>query len=168
MKELNTARMNEHCPYRLEKSVRRHNYFTFTSSVGAEFAVGFDEDDLFSFESYQFIIVKTNEIPSPRDKGVRDTVIAVIQEFFRVNNSTMLYICDTGDGKQAMRSRLFNYWISSVLDKGKFTILQSSIKDEEGIDNYYAIITRNDNPFAKQAINEFWENTYLLSHKPDE
>jgi hypothetical protein len=64
--------------------------------------------------------------------------------------------------------RLFHYWISSFLDKGKFTVLQSSVKDEEGIDNYYAIITRNDNPFARVAINEFWETTYLFSQKPKE
>lgn len=167
MKELDLSQMNEKAPYHLEKSMRP-NYYNFTSKVGAEFAVGFDEDEFFTFESYQFIIVKTNDIPSPNDKKVRNTVFAVIQEFFRVNNATMLYICDTGDGKQAMRSRLFNYWITSFLDKGKFTVLQSSIKDEEGIDNYYAIITRNDNPFAKQAIDEFWENTYLFSHKPND
>ena len=136
--------------------------------MGAEFVIGFDEDDFISSESYQFIIVKANDVPSPMDKGVRDTVFVVIQEFFRANNSVMLYICDTGDGKQAMRSRLFHYWISSFLDKGKFTVLQSSVKDGEGIDNYYAIITRNDNPHAKEAINEFWETTYLFSQKPKE
>lgn len=165
MKALDLNQMNRNVPYHLDKAARP-NYYHFISKVGAEFVIGFDEDDFISSESYQFIIVKANDVPSPMDKGVRDTVFVVIQEFFRANNSVMLYICDTGDGKQAMRGRLFHYWISSFLDKGKFTVLQSSVKDEEGIDNYYAIITRNDNPHAKEAINEFWETTYLFSQKP--
>lgn len=101
------------------------------------------------------------------DRKVRDTIFAIIQEFFRVNNATMLYICETGDGKQAMRSRLFSHWFAVLADKGLYSILQSSVTDEEGLENYYAVITRKDNPFAAQVMTEFYATTYFFSHKPD-
>ena len=84
MKALDLNQMNRNAPYHLDKAARP-NYYHFISKVGAEFVIGFDEDDFISSESYQFIIVKANDVPSPMDKGVRDTVFVVIQEFFRAN-----------------------------------------------------------------------------------
>lgn len=130
--------------------------------------VGFDDDDLLSTELYQFSIVNGNDKPSPRDNGVKDTVFAIINEFFRVNNATMLYICETGDGRQAMRSRLFSHWFTTFADKGKYSILQSSIVDSENIENYFAIILRNDNPNLQQVITEFANTVNFFSHKPDD
>lgn len=167
MKDLDISRINEIAAYKVYKTKRPH-YYGFVSNAEVKFVVGFDEDDFISSESYQLIIANVNQRPSPRDKGVRDTVFAIIQEFFRVNNVTMLYICESGDGKQAMRSRLFNYWFSLLADKGKYTILQSSITDEEGINNYFAVISRKDNPYAAQVMTEFYETTYFFSCKPKE
>ena len=113
------------------------------------------------------IIVNANHKASPRDKYVRDTIFAIVSEFFRLNNVTMLYICESGDGKQAMRSRLFTYWFSEFIDKGKYTLLQSSIVDDEGIDNFFAIISRNDNPNLKNVISEFYDNVMFFSQKPE-
>lgn len=168
MKKLDVSRINEAAPYEVAELKNRSNYYGFISNADVKFAVGFDEDDFIASESYQLIIANINCKPSPNDKKVRDTVFAVIQEFFRVNNATMLYICDTGDGKQAMRSRLFNYWFTLLADKGQFSIFQSTITDEEGIDNYYAVITRKDNPNAAQVMTEFYETTYFFSHKPND
>lgn len=166
MKELDLNKINALAPYNVVKA-NRPNYFRFISKAGAEFAIGFDEDDFISSESYQFIIVNSNGKHSPNDIRVRDTIFAIVNEFFRVNNVTMLYICETSDGKQAMRSRLFSYWFTTLADKGKYSIYQSSIVDEGGVDNYFAVITRTDNPFAKQVMNEFYDNLYFFSHKPE-
>jgi hypothetical protein len=80
----------------------------------------------------------------------------------------MLYICETGDGRQAMRSRLFSHWFTTFTDKGKYSILQSSIVDSENIENYFAIILRNDNPNLQQVITEFANTVNFFSHKPDD
>lgn len=168
MRKLDIDHINQNATYKVSELKSRQNYFSFTSKADVKFAVGFDEDNFISHESYQLIIANINQKPSPRDSGVRDTIFAIIQEFFRINNVTMLYICDTGDGKQAMRSRLFSYWFSTFAENGLYTILQSSITDEEGIDNYFAIISRKDNPFSAQVMKEFYENTYFFSHKPKE
>lgn len=37
---------------------------------------------------------------SPRDSKVRETVMCIVDEFFRKNQAALLYICETGDGMQ--------------------------------------------------------------------
>jgi len=64
--------------------------------------------------------------------------------------------------QQLKKPGYFNF-----IDRGKFVMLQSSIIDREGVDNFFAIITRNDNPQAKQAISEFYDNVYFFNHKPE-
>ena len=38
---------------------------------------------------------------------VRETILAIVEEFFAKNNAAFLYICDTSGGMQKMRNRLF-------------------------------------------------------------
>ena len=166
MKDLDLNSINRTAPYKVYRTERYH-YYGFVTKTGVDLYVGFDDDDLITTESYKLIILNCHNRPSPRDAAVKDTIFAIIKEFFRVNNATMLYICETGDGKQAMRSRLFSYWFITFADKGKFTYLQSSIKDAEGVDNFFAIITRNDNPNLKRVITEFYEAVDFFGHKPD-
>ena len=166
MIQLELLKLNKISPYKVFPSSRK-GYYGFVSKSGVEFAIGFELDDFISSDSYQLIIVNANHKASPRDKYVRDTIFAIVSEFFRLNNVTMLYICESGDGKQAMRSRLFTYWFSEFIDKGKYTLLQSSIVDDDGIDNFFAIISRNDNPNLKNVISEFYDNVMFFSQKPE-
>lgn len=166
MIQLDLLKLNKISPYKVFPSSRK-GYYGFVSKSGVEFAIGFELDDFISSDSYQLIIVNANHKASPRDKYVRDTIFAIVSEFFRLNNVTMLYICESGDSKQAMRSRLFTYWFSEFIDKGKYTLLQSSIVDDEGIDNFFAIISRNDNPNLKNVISEFYDNVMFFSQKPE-
>ena len=97
---------------------------------------------------------------------VRDTIISIIDEFFEQNNSTLLYICETGDRKQALRNRLFERWFSTFERKAQYTFVASSLVDDEGIENYAAIIIRNDNPELSAIVTEFTTTISLLSSKP--
>ena len=90
-----------------------------------------------------------------------------IDEFFKKNQSTLLYICEMGDGKQSMRSRLFEHWFNSYDRKMLFTLLTTSIVDEEGELNFATLIIRNDNPKLSEIIMEFSESVKLLSQKPE-
>lgn len=143
-------------------------FYQFFTDGGVHYSVGFMEDDiLLSQNSYQLIIANINNHKSPRDHKVRDTIIAIVDEFFRNNNSTLLYICETGDSKQSMRSQLFEYWFSTYNRKALFTMISSSIVDEEGVVNFATIILRNDNPNLSEIIAEFTESIQLLSQKPE-
>lgn len=167
MKELSLQAINKKSPYKVYRDRIRPHYFDFTTDCGVKYSVGFDDDDLLqSDESYQLIIVNVNHQASPRDAKVRDTIIEIIDEFFSKNNSTMLYICDTADGKQEMRSRLFQYWFSTYAHKSDFILVNSSVKDADGIDNYATIILRKDNPNLKSVLSEFADTVTLLNNKP--
>lgn len=66
-----------------------------------------------------------------------------------------------------MRSRLFEYWFSTYSRKAFFTMISSSVVDEEWVVNFVTIILRNDNPNLTNVIADFTESVRLLSQKPD-
>ncbi len=150
-----------------EVSAVNDGCYQFFTDYGVHCTVEFVLDDsLLSHETYHLVIVNVNHQKSPSDVKVRDTIIAIIDEFFVENNTTLLYICETGDKKQALRNRLFERWFSMYKRKAQYTFVASSLKDEEGIENYTAIIVRNDNPELSAIIAEFTETISLLSSKP--
>jgi hypothetical protein len=83
------------------------------------------------------------------------------------HQSALLYICETNDGKQHSRSRLFRYWINAYDYIKKYLYLSTSITDLEGVDNAAAIIIRKDNPNFVAMVTEFAEITDLLRSKPE-
>lgn len=166
MKELSLNNINITAPYQITKV--GENTFRFYSDNGIHYAVDFLADDLITEgESYQLVIANLSNKRSPRDVKVRDSILAIVDEFFNRNQSTLLYLCETGDGKQSMRSRLFGYWFDTYKRKAQFTLLTSSIVDEENIVNFATLIIRNDNPKFSEIVFEFSESVKLLSQKPN-
>ena len=167
MKPLSLEHVNTVSPYFVE-STNNIGFYQFFTETGVHYSVGFMKDDLLlTKDSYQLIIANVNNHKSPRDRKVRDTIVAIIDEFFNQNNSTLLYICDTGDNKQHMRSRLFEYWFSTYQYKAFFTMISSSVMDMDGIINFATLILRNDNPFLSEIVTEFTESIQLLNQKPE-
>lgn len=168
MNALSLNRINEFSPYTITEGDATGT-FRFFSEKGVHYAIDFIPDDLIiTGESYQLIIANLNNVKSPRDAKVRDSILAIVDEFFNKNQSTLLYICETGDGKQGMRSRLFEYWFETYRYKAQFTMLTSSIVDEEGIVNFATLIIRNDNPLLTEIVTEFSGAVQLLSQRPEE
>ncbi len=150
-----------------EVSAVNDGCYQFFTDYGVHCTVEFVLDDsLLSHETYHLVIVNVNHQKSPSDVKVRDTIIAIIDDFFVENNTTLLYICETGDKKQALRNRLFERWFSTYERKAQYTFVASSLKDDEGIENYAAIIVRNDNPDLSAIVAEFTTTISLLSTKP--
>lgn len=116
---------------------------------------------------YQFGISNPKGTKSPRDSKVRNTILAIIEEFFDKNKAALLYICETGDGLQQMRSRLFQYWFSIYKEKDEYLFLPQIIYDEEDNENYTALIIRRDNPQFIDLVSEYTDTVNLLNGKPD-
>lgn len=130
--------------------------------------VGMEADETsMGFMVYQLVVINANNKKSPRDHKVRDTLVAIIEDFFDSNNETLLYICETGDDRQSMRSRLFGYWFAHYKQRLLFTFVSASLVDEEGVVNYATIILRNDNPRFTEIVGEFTATVRLLSQKPE-
>ena len=133
MKKLDLVKINSCATYSVKEDTQEGVY-TFIADSGAEFSIGFMPDDLIqSDESYEFIIGNLNGVKSPRDKNVKATVIAIVEEFFNANKATMLFLCSTSDGKQLMRGRLFKNWFDTYKYRNRFTMVTSTLLDEYGI-----------------------------------
>lgn len=167
MIRLPQEQINQVAPYKIK--VLEDGSAFFATGNGLHYIVSFDPDDVsLSHLCYQLIILNVDNLPSPRDLKLRDTIVAIVEGFFASNNEVMLYLCETGDGKQAMRNRLFQYWYSRYERKQEFTFFSASIKDEEGVMNYATLIIRNDNPDYTDVVNEFALSVKVLNDKPKE
>ena len=98
MNQLDINQINSLSAYQVEKA-DEENFVTFFTEHDVHYSVGFMPDDsLMQSEAYHLIIVNVDNKPSPSDRKVKDTVLTIVEEFFNKNNTTLLYICDTGDG----------------------------------------------------------------------
>lgn len=92
MVDLNLDRINSHSPYVVTASEGSMS-FQFVTDFGVTYNVSFLEDELMlSDESYQFIIANTNNKKSPRDSKMKQTIMAIVYEFFECSNTTPYYI----------------------------------------------------------------------------
>ena len=99
---------------------------------------------------------------------LRQTITAIIEEFFEVNgNEVMLYITETGDGKQMFRNRLFVRWFNMYNQHDKY-IIRTAEGKMDGEDNFMAIFVRKDNPHSQYVIEVFELVTSILLDKPAE
>ena len=167
MKPLSLQEINKVSPYEVTMVISPNTY-RFLTDYGVEIAVSFDLDNLLEVgEAYMFNITNVNKQSSPRDSKVRDTVIAIIDNFFETNAVALLYICETGDRKQALRNRLFESWFAYANDKEQYVIMVANIHDLEGVDNYAAMILRKDNPHFVDYVSEFNNTVNMFMVKPE-
>lgn len=115
--------------------------------------------------AYEFGIFNENQKSSPSDKQLRETIFGIIEEFFASNPEILLYQCETGDNRQAIRDRLFLYWFSEYEHSDKYYIKVSEIK-AEGISNFAAIIVQRNNPDLENIISDFDNFVGFLKQKP--
>ena len=166
MKQLSLKTINASSPY--DVMMVNPNTYCFVTDYSVEIAISFDLDDLLERgEAYMFNITNVNKQRSPRDMKVRDTVIAIIDNFFETNEFALLYICETGDRKQAMRNRLFDSWFAYANGKDQYVIMVANIQDLEGVDNYAAMILRKDNPHFVDYVSEFNNIVNMFMLKPE-
>lgn len=167
MEKLSLVAINAKSEYYVKKEDDEGTY-SFTTDNMTEFFISFEKDDILrSGIVYQFGISNPQGKKSPRDHKVRITILAIIEEFFNKNKAALLYICETGDGMQKMRSRLFQYRFSVYNEKEEYLFLPQVVYDEEENENYAALIIRKDNPCFVELVSEFTETINLLNGKPD-
>ena len=106
MKPLDLTRINRLAPYKVWTEDGRD--FIVETNRGQIFVIGFMDDySIWPNGAYQFTINNQSHKPSPLDQKLRETIFLLIEAFFTANPDILLYICETGDGRQAFRSRLF-------------------------------------------------------------
>ena len=164
MNKLHTDAINETSPYKVE--ITPYGEYQFVTNTGIIYRVGFLNDETIqSCECYQFYITKETLRHSTKDDKIKYCILAILEEFFRQNVSVLLYMCDTADGREAARNRLFLQWFNTT-EKRTSYICKCTNMQIEGIEMYAAIIIRKDNPSLTSVVEEFDETVALLSEKP--
>ncbi len=87
---LDLESLNNNAPYRVEK-YGKEGYYSIMTDFGVIYHIFFIQDfNLTSDEVYQFVIANANNKPSPRDTKLRDTILELLFEFFRLNNHSII------------------------------------------------------------------------------
>ena len=135
--------------------------FTIVTDSGVIYDLGFYESTEFLQEgAYYFFIDNREHHHSAHDPKVVQTVLAVIEEFFRQDIAVMLYICEYVDKRQAARDRLYRSWLTQYVDNDKYTLYSEKLTANSN--EYFAgLLILNSNPLKDiiiQAFHSYAEN----------
>ena len=97
---------------------------------------------------------------------LKATIFRIIEAFFAANPDILLYICETGDGRQAFRSRLFVRWFNNYAGRDAY-VMQTAEVQEGKTRNFAALIVQKSNPRLKEILAEFDETISILTDKPE-
>ena len=129
--------------------------------------IGFMDDySIWPNGAYQFTINNQSHKPSPLDQKLRETIFLLIEAFFAANPDILLYICETGDGRQAFRSRLFVRWFNVYSGRDAYVMQTAEVQDEK-TKNFAALIVQKSNPRLEEILEEFNETINILTNKPE-
>ena len=105
MHAFNLTRLNFHSPYKVWID---NGSYKFLTDYGVQYRIEFVENNNIweDEKAYEFGILNENKKNSPNDSKVKATIQCIIEEFFLTNPDILLYQCETGDSRQAMRARL--------------------------------------------------------------
>lgn len=161
MRQLDLSRINYRSPYQVWADERG---YSFRTDFGVFYSVEFDpEDSGLDVVAYWFNLTNNNHKSSPNDVKIRDTVFCIIEEFFRVNPDILLYICESGDGHQAMRARLFLRWFNQYNKDGRFIIKTAEVDADKATD-YIALILQRSHPAFDDIVELFDSEISMFKH----
>lgn len=162
MKQLSLTSINSKAP--LEVTFTASGTFAFGTEA-ATYIVGFVEDQtIMDSGVYQFFIENADGSKNTLSTKVYQTIVAIIEEFFKENDSAMLYICDTSDGKQSARDRLFSMWFNSYEGNFNYTLSRVSMQID-GTYYYASLLISNSNPSYAEVLSAFKDFANGLSEK---
>ncbi|MBR1541405.1 MAG: hypothetical protein IJ628_02210 [Bacteroidaceae bacterium] len=162
MNILSLAAINNSSPYCVKQRDDRPYDFYFRTDYDVDYEISIRPDDtVMPFNTYMLDITNRGHAPAPGDPKFRYTLLAIIEEFFTQNNEVLLYITETGDGRQRFRNRLFISWFNTYSQRDRFIVRVAEGK-MEGQENFMAIIARRDNQRLQQVIDGFDEITAML------
>lgn len=160
MIQISAEKINLRAPYRVRQV--DDGVFAFTTKHGISYTASFLADVSFYDEGvYQFFLTKTSSKKGRKDDDISETVKVIIEEFFAHEEAVMLYICDTADGRQASRDRLFRAWFYSFEESESYMLHTEGMM----IDNMRylsSILLRKDHPMVIQVLSAF--HNFTIEH----
>jgi len=151
MNPLSIEAINQRSPYVVWQD---GDLISFTTAYGVDYSVSFDPDDNPHFPAYWFNLINRNQTKSPGDKKIPQTIICIMEEFFRQNPDILLYMCSTAGDQQAQRARLFLRWFNGYEQQRRYFIKATPVRGE-GLMEYVALIVQRSHPQLEAIISLF-------------
>ena len=136
--------------------------YTFISRDGIRYRAFFSPlEDIYPQlpNTYSFSIEPEKKEPHPMDRRIAITVAEILKRFFRQKENAMIMICDSVDGKERKRRKLFDRWYD-VLNDGNLIKMDATGRIEE-YEIFLSIYFTKTNPNKDQLKKAF---TDLLAH----
>ena len=90
VEKMSLAAINANSPYEVKVALA-DDTLCFITDYDAEIFVTFERDDiLHNGLVYQFGISNPKGVKSPRDPKVRETILAIVEEFYAKNNAALI------------------------------------------------------------------------------
>lgn len=153
MIQLSAENINSRSPYKVTKE--DDNIFIFKTKYGIIYSAGFIQDTSFKADGvYQFFLINKSHKAGRQDEDIYETVKIIIEEFFAHEESIMLYICDTTDGRQASRDRLFRAWFHSYVESAMYMMCTETMIIDK-VRYFSSILMRKNHPMLEQVLIKF-------------
>ena len=152
MNRLDLEAINSRSPYDVHSV---GDQYVFVTDTGIEYHVDFELDSNPYYTAYWFNLANPEQQKSPGDKKIPQTIICIIEEFFRQNPDIMLYMCSTANNQQAQRARLFLRWFNGYEQRQRYYIKAVEVKGDDKRKDYVALIIQRTNPQLDEIIARF-------------
>ncbi|OOQ61155.1 DUF6169 family protein [Mucilaginibacter pedocola] len=156
-------------------------FYLFVTRYNFVYAVYFKVDEYSDYvENFPLLLQKgfafgfrknslnDSQYKRSEDAQVFTTMYHIIKDFFKANGNetVLLYHCDSADGRQFFRSKLFDKWQRQVEETNfERHAINVSIADK---DFYLGFITLTDNPSINQLREEFEAFSYFIIQPKNE
>jgi hypothetical protein len=104
---------------------------------------------------YAFNIEAETATPHPIDNGIAATIVSILKVFFLNEDRAIILVCDTTDGKEKKREKLFSKWFIRHND-GSLIKYDASIKTENYL-LYVSMLLKVSNPQREMLLTTFSE-----------
>ena len=152
MNRLDIEAINSRSPYDVYSD---NDQYVFVTDAGIEYHVDFELDSNPYYTAYWFNLANPEQTKSHGDKKIPQTVICIIEEFFRANPDIMLYLCSTANNQQAQRARLFLRWFNGYEQRQHYYIKAVEVKGEDNTKDYVALIVQRTHPQFDEIVARF-------------
>ena len=148
---------------------RAENAYFFETENGVGYRVAL-ANGAFYFENlppyltvFELSIEVTNDANTifiPTDKRVEDTLIQILTAFFEDNTNSLVYICDSIDGKHRARHRKFDSWFQR--NRLPFLEKHDVAFQTEDFEVLASLIVHKSNPSRLELVQIFLDQPNLL------
>ena len=103
--------------------------------------------------TYSFSIEPEDRKAHPIDSKIATTIVEILRRFFSHNQNAMIMVCDSLDGKERKRRKLFDRWYDHFADDNILKYDASAPLDEYQL--YLSIYFTRTNPNKEQLLRAF-------------